>query len=112
MFFIFSKILSFTITSVGFSNKIIYRNKAKINDDIYITGNLGDSFIGLKVLQKKLKLNKNLMNYFVTRYFHPVLYKNITEKLLLIANKNISLDRFVLIFNFIHYRCRIMKPIL
>ena len=32
--------LSFTVTSVGFSNKIIYRNKSKINDDIYVTGNL------------------------------------------------------------------------
>ena len=50
---VFSKKLSFTITSVGFSNKIIFRNKAKLNDDIYVTGNLGDSFIGLKVLQKK-----------------------------------------------------------
>ncbi len=45
----FSKRLSFTITSVGFSDKIIYRNRAKIDDDIYVTGNLGDSFIGLKV---------------------------------------------------------------
>ena len=52
----FSKKLSFTITSVGFSNKIVYRNKAKLNDDIYVTGNLGDSFIGLKVLQKKNKI--------------------------------------------------------
>ena len=50
---VYSKKLSFTLTSVGFSNDIIFRNKAKINDDIYVTGNLGDSFIGLKVLQNK-----------------------------------------------------------
>ena len=37
---VFSNKLSFTITSIGFSNKIIFRNKAKLNDDIYITGNL------------------------------------------------------------------------
>ena len=43
---VFSKKLSFTIISLGFSNKIVYRNKAKINDDLYITVNLGDSFIG------------------------------------------------------------------
>ena len=49
----FSKKLSFTIISVGFSNKIVFRNKAKLYDDIYVTGNLGDSFVGLKVLQKK-----------------------------------------------------------
>ena len=89
---VFSKKLSFTITSVGFSNKIVLRNKAKLNDDIYVTGNLGDSFIGLKVLQKKIKLNKNLMNYFKTKYFHPVLYKNITEKLLSFANTSIDIS--------------------
>ena len=49
---VFSNKLSFTITSIGFSEKIVYRNKAKINDDIYVTGNLGDSFVGLKILKK------------------------------------------------------------
>ena len=50
---VFSTKLSFTVISLGFSNKIIFRNKAKLGDDIYVTGNLGDSFIGLKVFQKK-----------------------------------------------------------
>ena len=45
--------LSFTVTSVGFSNNIVYRNKSKINDDVYVTGNLGDSFLGLLILKKK-----------------------------------------------------------
>ena len=52
---VYSNKLSFTVTSIGFSNKIIYRNRSKINDDIYVTGNLGDSFLGLLVLKKKLK---------------------------------------------------------
>ena len=38
-----SKNLSFTVISLGYSNKIVYRNKAKIGDDIYLTGNVGDS---------------------------------------------------------------------
>ena len=46
--------LSFTITSIGFSKKIILRNNAKLNDNIYITGNLGDSFAGLNILKKKI----------------------------------------------------------
>ena len=54
----FSKKTNFTITAVGFSKKIIYRNKAKVNDDIYVTGNLGDSFIGLKTLKRQIKLKK------------------------------------------------------
>ena len=45
----FSNKLSFTITSLGYSKKIIYRNRAHLNDDIYVTGNLGDSFIGLQL---------------------------------------------------------------
>ena len=55
---VFSNKLSFTITSIGFGNNIIYRNKAKINDDIYVSGNLGDSYLGLLVLKNKIKLNK------------------------------------------------------
>ena len=55
----YSNKLSFTITTLGYSNKIIFRNNAKLNDDIYVTGNLGDSFIGLKILQKKIKIKKN-----------------------------------------------------
>ena len=49
---VFSNKLSFTITSIGFANNIIYRNKAKIHDDIYVSGNLGDSYIGLHGFKK------------------------------------------------------------
>ena len=88
----FSKKLSFTITSVGFSNKIVFRNRAKLNDDIYVTGNLGDSFVGLKVLQKKIHLNKDLTKYFKERYYHPNLHLDITKKLLSIANTSIDVS--------------------
>ena len=89
---VFSKKLSFTITTVGFSNTIVYRNKAKPNDDIYVTGNLGDSFTGLKVLQKKIKLKKKLEDYFKKKYFHPDLHINITQKLLSFANTSIDIS--------------------
>ena len=59
---VFSNKLSFTITSIGFANNIVYRNKAKINDDIYVSGNLGDSYLGLLVLKNKIKLNNLLKN--------------------------------------------------
>ena len=89
---VYSNKLSFTIVSVGFSKKIIFRNKAKLNDDIYVTGNLGDSFIGLKVLQKKIHLDQNLSRYFINKYFHPNLHLNITKKLLSIANTSIDIS--------------------
>ena len=56
--------LSFTITSMGYSNKIIYRNKAKLNDDIYVTGNLGDSYLGLRLLKHKASINKKDKLFF------------------------------------------------
>ena len=89
---VFSKKLSFSITSIGFSDKIIYRNKAKIDDNIYVTGNLGDSFIGLNVLKKKIKLNKDLKYYFIKKYYHPILYDNITKSLLTFANTSIDIS--------------------
>ena len=89
---VFSNKLSFTITSIGFSDNIIFRNKAKLNDDIYVTGNLGDSFVGLKVLQKKIKLNQNLIDYFKKKYFHPDLHIDITRKLFSFANTSIDIS--------------------
>ena len=88
----FSNKLSFTITSIGFSNRIISRNKAKKNDDIYVTGNLGDSYIGLRILQKKINLNKNLNKYFKRKYFHPELHLKLIKKLLSIANTSIDIS--------------------
>ena len=88
----FSNKLSFSITSVGYSKKIIYRNKAKFNDDIYVTGNLGDSFIGLKILQKKIKMNSKLQNYFIKNYFKPEIQIKLTKELIKFANSSIDLS--------------------
>ena len=88
----FSNKLSFSITSVGYSKKIIYRNKAKFNDDIYVTGSLGDSFIGLKILQKKIKMNRKLQNYFVKKYFKPEIQIKLTKELIKFANSSIDLS--------------------
>ena len=57
----FSNKLSFSITSVGYAKSIVYRNKAQTNDDIYVTGNLGDSYIGLQILKNKIKVKKKLV---------------------------------------------------
>ena len=89
---VFSKKLSFTITSIGFSKKIVFRNRAKINDNIYVTGNLGDSYIGLKILKKEINLNKNLSNYFIKKYFCPDLRIDLTKKLFLFANTSIDVS--------------------
>ena len=66
-----SKLSSFTVVSLGLSKKIIKRNKVLVGDDIYVTGNLGDSFIGLGVLKKKININSRLKKYFIKKYFLP-----------------------------------------
>ena len=78
----FSNKLSFTITSLGYSNKIIYRNKAKLNDDIYVTGNLGDSYLGLRLLKNKVRLKKKDKFFFINKYYKPDLALNLTKYLL------------------------------
>ena len=88
----FSNKLSFSITSVGFSKKIIYRNKAKYNDDIYVTGNIGDSFVGLKILQNKIKPHKKIKDYFVKKYFEPEIQINLPKELFKFANSSIDVS--------------------
>ena len=88
----FSDTLSFSVTSIGFSKNIIYRNKAKHNDDIYVTGNLGDSFAGLQIIKNKIKVNKKIKDYFVNKYFKPDVHINLTKKLLKLANTSIDVS--------------------
>ena len=88
----FSNKLSFTITSLGYSNKIIYRNKAKLNDDIYVTGNLGDSYLGFKALSNKAKVKNKDKLFFIEKYYKPELPLNLTEYLLKFANSSIDIS--------------------
>ena len=88
---VYSNKLSFTITSIGFSQKIIFRNNAKLDDDIYVTGNLGDSFVGLNILKNKISIDKSLNKYFKKKYYLPNLYLELSNKLLTFANTSIDI---------------------
>ena len=89
---VLSNKLSFTVVSVGFSDNIIFRNNAKINDDIYVSGNLGDSYAGLKILKKDISLNKRLSEYFVMKYYLPDLHIDLAKKLKNFANTSIDIS--------------------
>ena len=66
-----SKKLSIVISILGSSkNKPILRKNAKLNEDIYVTGNLGESYLGLLVNLKKKNLGK-LNSYFKKQYYNP-----------------------------------------
>tara|TARA_Y100000590_G_scaffold122775_1_gene140632 strand:+ start:18853 stop:19815 length:963 start_codon:yes stop_codon:yes gene_type:complete len=89
---IFSSKLSFSITSIGFSNNIVYRNKAKINDDIYVTGNLGDSYTGLLILKDKISLKTSLKKYFINQYYKPEIQLKLINGLKNFANTAIDIS--------------------
>ena len=83
----------FTITSLGYSKKIVQRNKCKNNDDVYVTGNLGDSYLGLLLLRKRLFLRNNEQRkYFIQKYYKPDLPIKIGTKLLKFANSSIDIS--------------------
>ncbi|SMF75678.1 thiamine-phosphate kinase [Candidatus Pelagibacter sp. HIMB1321] len=88
----FSNKLTFSITVIGFSKKIIFRNKAKINDDIYVTGNIGDSYIGLDIIKKRINLKKNQNSYFIDKYYKPDIQIKLAEELLKFSNTSIDIS--------------------
>ena len=89
---VYSNKLSFTIISIGFSKNIIFRNNAKLNDDIYVTGNLGDSFTGLNILKKRINTNNSFKKYFENKYYLPNLHLRLSNKLLTFANTSIDIS--------------------
>ena len=82
----------FTIISLGYSKKIVQRNKCKDGDDIYVTGNIGDSYLGLQILKRNILLNKINYNYFVKKYYLPDLPTKISSNLLNFANSSIDIS--------------------
>jgi len=84
--------VSFSITTVGFSKKIIERNNAKSNDDIYVTGNIGDSYLGLKLLKNYTKINSKLTKYFINQFYCPNLPFKIYKFLHKFANTSMDIS--------------------
>ena len=89
---VYSNKLSFTIALIGFAKKIVYRNKSKLNDDIYVTGSLGDSYLGLLVLKNKIRLKKKLSNYFINQYYKPEVKYSLIGYLNKFATSSIDLS--------------------
>ena len=92
-----SSINSFTCCVVGFSNKIVKRHNSKIGDDIYITGYLGDSYLGLQFLKKKISLSNNLRKYFISKYYMPSINLKMIDFLHKFANTSIDISDGLLI---------------
>ena len=66
--------LHISSTFFGYSskNKVVPQNLFKKNSDIWVTGNVGDSYVGLQLLKRKILIkDKNLNNYFLNKYYYP-----------------------------------------
>ncbi len=82
----------FTIMSLGYSKKIVKRNKCKSGDDVYVTGNIGDSYLGLQILKRNILLNRKKYNYFIKKYYLPDLPIKICSNLFDFANSSIDIS--------------------
>jgi len=79
----------FSITVFGKTkkHKFLTRNQAQKGDLIYVSGDIGDAYFGLKInQQKKLNLNKD-SQYLLDRYFFPNPRINLGKELI---KKNLS----------------------
>ena len=94
---VYSSVNSFTCCVVGFSNKIVKRNYSKVGDDIYITGHLGDSFLGLQILKKRVSLSKSLKKYFVSKFYMPSINLRMVDFLQKFANTSIDISDGLLV---------------
>ncbi len=89
---VYSSKLVITIAVIGYSKKKpIFRNSCRLNDDIYVTGSIGDSFLGLNVIKKKKNFGR-LNSYFINKYYEPNLQNNFYLYLNKIASSSIDIS--------------------
>ena len=87
-----SKKLIITVIVLGMTKKFpVLRKGCSINDDIYVTGNIGDSFLGLNILKKKLNFGK-FNSFFIKKYYEPDLQIYFSSFLKTIATSSIDIS--------------------
>ena len=81
--------ISISITAIGSvpTGSALRRNGAKIGDDIFVSGTLGDAALGLKLLQQN-----GGDEYLISRYLIPQPRLELGQKLRLIANSAMDIS--------------------
>lgn len=75
---------SITIFGVVEKNQILSRNQAKLGDLIFVSGSIGDAYLGLKSNDKNnnLSLNASDKKYLLNRHFFPTPRIELGKKLI------------------------------
>lgn len=86
--------LSLTMMAKGLvpKGKAIRRDKAEVNDYIYVTGTLGDAALGLKFCQGQAEVNKKHHAHILQRFHYPSARVAIGQSLRNMANSAIDLS--------------------
>ena len=68
-----SEFLNISANFYGYvkKNHILKRMNSKIGDSVWVTGNIGQSYIGLLIKQKKIFVTKKFEKYFIYKYLFP-----------------------------------------
>ena len=81
-----------TITVIGHvKSKVVLRKGASFKNDIYVTGNIGDSCVGLSVIKKKKSLGI-LNKYFKKKYYEPDIAFKLSPHLYKFATASIDIS--------------------
>lgn len=67
----YSKISNFTLTLIGKKSKYIDRSGGKAGDFIYLTGDVGLSWIGFEALKKQISSNEKIIQEGIKKHLRP-----------------------------------------
>ena len=90
--------LSINVTVLGDVNKnsVLLRSNAKIEDDLWVTGNLGLPALGLKILKDKIEVPESIAKNSIKALEKPMLSKFTIDKIKPFCNSAIDIsDGFV-----------------
>lgn len=64
---------SFTVTALGIVEKgaELRRSGARIGDDVYVSGTVGDAALGLRILKGELRMTARHARFLVARHYRP-----------------------------------------
>ncbi len=78
----------FSVTMIGEVPKrqALLRSGAKVGDDIYVSGKIGEAWVGLQILKGRMKMPKKKQLKYINKHYSPEPRISLGRKLLKYAN--------------------------